>query len=240
MINGKRVLGIIPARGGSKGLPRKNLLEICGKPLISWTIAQASRSKYTDRVFVSTDSREIADVAEKSGVAVPFLRPDEFARDSSPTWEAVIHSLDAFEARGERYDYVAILEPTSPLRKVGDIDSGIARLASSDKAQTLISVGEVHTEHPMIVKKVDQAGFVSPYFTGGKSIYQRQQVDRAFFPYGVIYLATLASYRLLKTVYSEYTLSIEIERWQNYEIDDEIDFMVVEQIMKKFIGEING
>ncbi len=240
MIDGKKILAVIPARGGSKGLPRKNLLEMCGKPLIAWTIEQAMHSKHIDRIFVSTDSREIADVAEKQGVDVPFLRPDEFARDSSPTSEAVIHALDSFEVIGERYDYVTVLEPTSPLRKQDDIDKGIARFASNERAQTLISVGEVHTEHPMIVKKLDRAGFVSPYLPESKRVFQRQQVDKAYFPYGVIYLSRTEAYRTSKTFYSENTLSLEIERWQNYEIDDALDFLVVEQIMKKYIGGNNG
>ncbi|MDR3627007.1 MAG: acylneuraminate cytidylyltransferase family protein [Ignavibacteriaceae bacterium] len=240
MFNGKKIISIIPARGGSKGLPKKNILQLNGKPLIAWTIEKALQSKYIDRIFVSTDSEEIAGIAEKFGCNVPFLRPEEFARDSSPSSEAIIHALDCFEKLGERFDYIALLEPTSPLRKMNDIDLSIKKIINNENADCLVSVGEIHTEHPFIIKKMDFEGFVSPYISNAKSIYQRQQADKAYFPYGVIYLSKIESYKKNKTFYLEKTLSYEIERWQNYEIDDIEDFMIIEKIINKYIGEING
>ena len=154
MINGKKIIAIIPARGGSKGIPGKNIKQICGKPLIAWTIKQALSSRYIDEVFVSTDSKKIATVSKKYGAGVPFLRPAKYALDSSPTSDAVIHTLDTFEAMGKKFDYLMVLEPTSPLRKRNDIDSSIKLIATGKKADCLISVGQVHTEHPMIIKKI--------------------------------------------------------------------------------------
>lgn len=240
MIDGKSIIAIITARCGSKGLPKKNILELNGKPLIAWSIEKALQSKYIDRCFVSTDCEEIAMVSENYGIQVPFLRPAEYARDDSPSYEPILHALETFERQGHHYDYMVLLEPTSPLRKKQDVDLAIAKLIQNEKADGLISVGEIHTEHPLIVKKIDESGFVFPYLNKSKTVHQRQQVDKAYFPYGIIYMAKVAAYKEKKTFYLEKTLPYQIERWQNYEIDDQIDFIIIEQLIKKYIGEING
>ena len=122
MYNNKKILAIIPARGGSKGLPGKNIKPLCGKPLIGWSIEQAQASEYIDEIFVSTDSSEIAAVAESFGVKVPFLRPSELATDTSPSSAFVLHTINYYRSKGHEFDYILLLEPTSPLRKKGDID----------------------------------------------------------------------------------------------------------------------
>ena len=232
MINGKKVLTIIPARGGSKGLPGKNIKELCGKPLIVWTIEQALNSKYIDNVVVSTDSEKIAKITKEAGANVPFLRPAELAADDSPTSDAILHVLKQLGLMGESYEYVALLEPTSPLRKSNDIDDAINLIIQNTRADCLVSVGEVHMEHPMIVKKIDKKGFVVPYISNIAKIHQRQQADKAYFPYGVIYISKVSEFKKNRTFYTERTVPYSIERWQNYEIDDEIDFMIVQQIMR--------
>lgn len=123
MIDGKTVLAIIPARGGSKGVPRKNIRDVAGKPLIAWTIEAANQSLLVDRVVVSTDDQEIADTAVRWGAEVPFLRPIELAQDSTPGILPVIHMLTEILPH---YDLVVLLQPTSPLRSVEDIDGAIA------------------------------------------------------------------------------------------------------------------
>ena len=120
-----KILAIIPVRGGSKGIPKKNIKPLFGKPLITWTIEQVQKSRYIFRVFVSTDDNEIATIAEKGGVDIPFLRQYEFAQEYSPTSDAIIHTLDTFEKMGEYYDILIILEPTFPLREKDDIDKVI-------------------------------------------------------------------------------------------------------------------
>lgn len=234
MYKNKKVLGIIPARGGSKGVPQKNIKSINDKPLIAWTLEAAKQSKYLDRYFVSTDSNEIANVAKKHGADIPFLRPSKYAEDHSPSYEAVLHALDQFESIGEYYDYVALLEPTSPLRNLVDIDNAISQLINHPGADGLVSVGEVHMEHPMIVKKMKN-GFVEPYIEDIKSIHQRQQADKAYFPYGVIYLSKVSKYREFKSFYLKKTIPFFIERWQNYEVDDIIDFEIIELLMKNYL-----
>lgn len=232
MLNEKKFLGIIPARSGSKGLPGKNVRVLNGKPLIAWTIEQALNSIFIDDVIVSTDSSEIAQVAEDYGASVPFLRPANLSKDESPTSDAVLHVLEEMEKRGRTYSFVILLEPTSPLRASNDIDNAIKLIAQSNDAVGLVSVGEVHMEHPSIVKEINQAGFVESYVKGIKQIHQRQQADKAYFPYGVAYISKISEYRRTRTFYSSKTIPYFIERWQNYEIDDAIDFMIVEQILK--------
>jgi len=238
MYKEKTILALIPARGGSKGLPRKNIRPLLGKPLIAWTIEQAKASKYIDRVVVSTDDEEIAEVAKKYGAEVPFMRPKELARDDSPTIDAVLHALEFFSEKGEKFDLLALLEPTSPLRKRGDIDRGIEILINSKrKATAVVSVGKVTLEHPAIMKKIDSEGFLIP-FIEAKGIYQRQQLEDVYFPYGVLYLSFTEAVRKYRTFYQPKTLPLFIERWQNYEIDDYYDLLCTEAILREKISEV--
>lgn len=236
-MNIEKVLAIIPARAGSKGIPGKNIKPIGGYPLITWTIRQALGATLLGKVIVSTDGDEIARIAQDSGAEVPFVRPPEFAQDHSPTSDVVIHALDFYSERGMEFEMVAVLEPTSPLRKASDIDRGIEMLGKRTDAFSLVSVGEVHTEHPMIVKRIDR-DFVVPYMPESRKIHQRQQADPAFFPYGVLYLARSDKFRELRTFYTERTLPMKIERWQNYEVDDDVDFTIIDTLIQKYQSEI--
>jgi CMP-N-acetylneuraminic acid synthetase len=233
-----KILALIPARGGSKGIPKKNIKLLLGKTLITWTIEQAQKSEYVSRVFVSTEDKEIAAIAEQSGVEIPFLRPEEFAQDNSPTSDAIIHALDMFEQRGEYYDIVIILEPTSPLRKKDDIDNAIKTfLENSSDSESLVSVGEVQLENPYIMKIIEN-GHVIPFLENDQKFYQRQQLPTIYFPYGVIYLSTVPAFRKWGTFYQKTTLPYKIERWQNYEIDDIYDFYCVEAVLKIKLKEV--
>lgn len=233
MYKGKKILALVPARRGSKGLPLKNIKKMLGKPLIAWTIEQALESKYLDKVIVSTDGQDIAKLANKYGAEVPFLRPKEFATDDSPTSDVVMHALNYLGEQDEFYDYIAVLEPTSPLRNRGDIDNGIKMLVDNAAADSLVTVGEIHTEHPMVAKRMVN-NLVVPYINNKKSIYQRQQCNKAYFPYGVLYIAKVLVYKELKTFYTHHTIPLKIERWQNYEVDDKIDFMIIEKLLEKY------
>lgn len=237
MYKNKPILGLIPARGGSKGLSKKNIKETMGKPLIAWTVEQALTSKYLDKVVVSTDDKEIAEISKKYGAEVPFLRPKELARDDSPTIDAIMHAINWFEERGEYFDIIVLLEPTSPLRKEDDLDNAIKLFIENfDKADSLVSVGEVHLENPCIMKRIEN-GYVKPFIEIDENIYQRQQLPKVYFPYGVIYLSKVDALKKYKTFYQERTIPYFIERWQNYEIDDIYDFICVEAILKHGLEE---
>lgn len=232
MYRDKRILAIVTARGGSKGLPRKNILDLNGKPLIVYTINQIELSKYIDTAYISTDSREIADVCEKYGIAVPELRPDELAQDTSSSMDVLMYTIDLLESRGQRYDYMILLEPTSPLRKNDDIDKMIKIAVDNPDADGVISVGRVHLEHPSIVKRINCNKYITSYIENGDIYYQRQLEDEAYFPYGVGYLVKVDRFKEKHTIYMDKMLPYYIERWQNYEIDDIYDFKCIETIMK--------
>lgn len=232
MYKDKRILAVITARGGSKGLPGKNIKSLNGKPLIAWTIQKAQDSKYIDRIFISTDSKDIADVCEEYGVKVPKLRPKELAADTTSSMDVLLYTIEMLEKGGEVYDYLLLLEPTSPLRKNGDLDNMIGIAVDHEEADGVISVGRVHTEHPSIVKRISSAGMIAPYIENNKAVYQRQQEDEALFPYGVGYLVKIDRFKECKTIYMEHMLPYYIERWQNYEIDDIYDFKCIEAIIK--------
>ena len=139
MFKGKKILAVITARGGSKRLLNKNILPLAGKPLIQWTIESALNSKYIDKCIVSTDSNEIAEISEKAGATIPFLRPGELSNDTATSFSVLAHSIENCEV----HDYLLLLQPTSPLRTSLDIDSAIEALTTGFKA--VVSVCE--TEH---------------------------------------------------------------------------------------------
>lgn len=231
MIDGKKILALIPARGGSKGLPGKNIRPLCGRPMIAWTIEKARKSRYLDLVLVSTDSEEIAAIAREWGASAPFLRPPELSGDAAHSLDAVVHALDQLKATGQEYEWLVLLEPTSPLREDGDIDNMLERLAAKqDQWDAIVSVGEVK-EHPAIVKKIENECIV-PFVAAAKTTYRRQDNEEAFFPYGVAYIVKIATLLSERTFYPERCGYYRIKRYQNYEVDDLHDFVCIEGIMK--------
>ena len=232
MIQGCHVLSIIPARSGSKGLPGKNIKFLYGKPLIAWTILQAKHSHYLDEIMVSTDSPDIASIAKEYGASIPVLRPAELAADTSPTIDCVLHALSYYQHTHNRcFDYVCLLEPTSPLREDQDIDTMLKKLIDShEKFDSIISIGEVHA-HPSIMKKKKQDALF-PYTNSPDMLLRRQDLAPVYFPYGGIYIASTEALMTEKTFYARRSTYYEVKRYQNYEIDDIYDFLSVEAIMK--------
>jgi CMP-N-acetylneuraminic acid synthetase len=226
------VLAIVPARSGSRGLPDKNIKPLCGKPLLGWSVAQAVASDAVDRVIVSTDSEEYADIAAEFGADVPFIRPAELARDETPIGDVISHHLDWLADHGETYEYVTLIEPTSPLRCDDDIDNAVTKLSdNSDRADSLVSVQELEEEyHPYMVKTVD-GGLLSPFVDHDEDIYQRQQLPTFYQPEGTVYVSKTATFNSDDAFYQDHTLAYVIDRWQSPEIDDIFDFVTVEAIM---------
>lgn len=232
MINLRRVLVIVPARGGSKGLPGKNIRPLCGKPLVAWSIEKGLRSRYADVVMVTTDSPEIAEVSRAFGAEVPFLRPAELATDHSSTYDAIRHTLTYYrDVERQEFDYTVLLEPTSPLREDDDVDRMLETLdARSGAFDAIVSIGQV-TEHPSIMKRLDGDRVVPFCPELGQSL-RRQDNALAFFPYGVAYIAKTVTLLEENTFYTERCLGYPIRRYQNYEIDDIYDWICVEHVMR--------
>lgn len=236
MIEGRSVIAIIPARGGSKGLPGKNVRELCGKPLIAWSIEKALKSRCLDMVMVTTDAPEIAEIARQNGASVPFLRPAELATDTASTYDVIRHVLAHYrEAEGREFDYTVLLEPTSPLREDDDIDRMLTSLHErAGRFDAIVSVGEVG-EHPSIMKRlVDE--HLEPFCSELAQTTRRQDNVPAYFPYGVAYMAKTATLLEENTFYARRATWFRIRRYQRYEIDDLYDFLCVENVMRHVWG----
>lgn len=230
-------LFFIPARGGSKGVPGKNIKQINGKPLIAWTILNVLKNFPPEDIFVSTDDKEIAAVAESYGVKVPFLRPAHLATDASPTIDSINHLLEYVEAQGKKYDVLVTLEPTSPLRKKDDLKNALLAFeAKFEEYDSVVSLGEVQLENPFITKIIED-GCVKNLMEG-KLITRRQDYPTVYFPYGVIYGSKIDFIKSSNKAYGGNMLPYFIERWQNYELDDIYDFVCIEQIIKLKENEI--
>ena len=231
MYNNKKILAIIPARGGSKGLPGKNIKPLCGKPLIGWTIEQAQSSKYIDEIFVSTDSNEIAAVAEDFGIKVPFLRPTELATDTSPSSAFVLHTIGYYRNKGQEFDYILLLEPTSPLRDITDINIAIEQLLNHDTAKSIVGVSKVEATHPAFLVDISKEGLLKPYLKEMKTL-RRQELSDLYFFEGSLYLSDIEFYIKEQNFYHDLTLPYVVPKYKAYEIDDIVDFYIVEKILE--------
>ncbi len=231
MIENKKIIAIIPARGGSKGLPKKNIKDICGKPLIVWSIEHAQHSKYVDEIFVSTDSEEIAEVSKKFGCPVPFLRPAHLATDLASPVDAVMDLLKKLEKDGKNFDYLILLQPTSPLREKDDVDKMIELLhKNANSKDGLCSMGEAVVT-PYKMKKI-RGQDVLPFMENIKGESRRQDLESVYFPFGVGYVVKVDSFKGEKTFYPKRLMPYVIARHQCYEIDDIYDHVAMEAVMK--------
>jgi CMP-N,N'-diacetyllegionaminic acid synthase len=183
-----RILGLIPARGGSKGVPKKNIKLLGKKPLIEYTINDAKNSKLITEIVVSTDNQEIAIEAEIAGCKPPFIRPAEFAQDTSTSLEVVQHAIDFFESQNVFFDAVCLLQPTNPFREQGFIDKAIEKFITS-KTDCLISVLPIpHEFNPHWAFEENEIGLLK-IATGEKNIItRRQELPKAFYRDGAIYI----------------------------------------------------
>ena len=183
-----KVLAIIPARGGSKGIQHKNLRDLAGKPLIAWTIEAALTCPKLDRVIVSTDNEDIAATARQCGAETPFIRPPELAQDLTPTIPAIVHAVEWIEQNeGYQADYVMCLQPTSPLCTAEDLEKTV-RLANEKKADAVVSVVEVEA-HPYWMKHLDDEGRMTDFTSSPFPVFRRQDLPTLYALNGAIYLA---------------------------------------------------
>ena len=224
-----KVLAVVPARGGSKGLPGKNLRSLCGRPLIQWTIDTALACKEIDAVVVSTDDEQIAAVAAAAGAEVPFVRPKELSGDTASSIDVVIHALDYLESTGRVFDIVVMLEPTSPLREVVDIQAALKRMEETG-AVAIVSVCLAESTHPVFMFRRNEQGRLVPYLSVAPNGIRRQEIEPMFYLDGTLYASTVEAIRERRAFYHEDTLAYEVAKWKALEIDDIEDFQMVEAI----------
>lgn len=228
MINGMTVLAVITARGGSKGIPRKNIRNIAGKPLIAWTIEEARKSRYIDRLILSSEDREIMEVAEKWGCEVPFSRPMELAQDGTPGVEPVLHAIKTLP---EKYYYVVLLQPTSPLRKAEDID-GCIELCISRSAKSCVSVTEPD-KSPYWMYTLDAQGKMLPVLGADKVFLRRQDLPEIYSVNGAVYVADCSWLLNNGTFILAETIAYKMPRERSVDIDLDVDFRFAEFLMNR-------
>ena len=227
-----KVLGLIPARGGSKGVPRKNIKNLCGKPLIQYTIEAAQQANVLTEIMVSTEDEEIANVAQSLGAAVPFLRPQALAGDKAPTIDAVINVLETYQQLGKSFDVVCLLQPTNPLRSAEVIQRSIAKFKETE-ADCLLSVREVPHEynpHWTFEEKGDTQ--LLKIATGEQVIIpRRQELPPAYYRDGSIYLTKSSVILEQKSLYGDHISFINMEGEPHVNIDTLADWKKAEQLL---------
>lgn len=220
-------LFVITARGGSKGLPGKNIRNLCGKPLIAYSIDIARAFVSDEDICVSTDSLEIIDAVEKYGLKVPFVRPAELATDSASSNDVLIHAVNFFKDQGKIYKQLILLQPTSPLRTIEDVQGAI-NLYKPD-LDMVVSVTQSHA--PAVLCSENSDGFVQLFFN--KKAQGRQFVPKMYEYNGAVYVISVKA--LMEKGLNSFTKSVKyvMDKQNSIDIDDIYDFMLVESIIKK-------
>ena len=230
MYKEKKILAVIPARGGSKGIPSKNIFNVGGQPLIKYTIDCAKNSKYLDRAVISTDSLEIKRVAEEYGGDVPFMRPAELALDTSKTIDCIVHAVNSLKEMGEEYDYVMIIQNTVPLRKGWHVDESIEKIVDSNE-RSLVSVTEVE-QHPILMRTLNEDGTLKNLLPMSSTM-RRQDFPKFYKVDGAIAIQKIDEEFNLNTSINDGKLAYIMESKYSIDIDNYIDIKVIEYYLEK-------
>ena len=229
MYNDKKFLAIIPARGGSKRLPRKNVLDLAGKPLIAWSIEAGLNSKYIDKVVVSSDDTEILAVSKRYN-AETIVRPDELASDTATTFDAIKHTIE----NAEEYDYIVLLQATSPLRDAKHIDEAI-ELLKSKNADAVVSVCEMD-HSPLWSNTLDDSLSMQGFLKDEVLNKRSQDLEKYFRLNGAIYICKTEKLLEEKSFFLEENIyAFKMDRESSIDIDEEIDFKMVEIVINEDI-----
>jgi len=226
-----RVLGIIPARGGSKGIPRKNLVSLGSRPLIYYSIRATQGSRRLTRSILSTDDKEIEAVSLSFGADVPFVRPAELATDNATSVAVAKHALESIEnAENTRYDFVCLLQPTCPLRTSNDIDSAIGILERSD-ADAVVSLARVEEPHPVKMMVVANQT-ISPLFPiQWRETVRRQDLPPVFYLNGAIYCVRRAVLLEQNSLWGKKSLAYIMPADRSVNIDGPLDIRIAESLL---------
>ncbi len=218
-------LAVIPARGGSKGVHRKNICDLAGRPLIAWTIEEAKKSKYITKLILSSEDAEIIEVARNYGCEVPFVRPKELAADDTPGVDPILHAIEQCPG----YDYVVLLQPTSPLRTVEDIDSCIESLIEK-QADFCVSVTEPE-KSPYWMYTIED-GKMLPLIKQDKIITRRQALSKVYTLNGAVYVAETTAFKNEKSFLTKETVAYIMPTERSLDVDTELDLKVCEYVLK--------
>ncbi len=230
-------MAVIPARGGSKALPGKNILPLMGKAVLVYTVEAALQAQTLDRVILSTDSDEIAEVGRSAGVEVPFMRPAELATDSAHPTAVLEHAVTYLEkTEGYITDLVVTLQPTSPLRVSGDIDDAVRLLQNNDEMDSVITIVEVGLP-PYWVLRTD-GPYLRPFIDDGTdySLLRRQELEQTYRPNGAVYVTRRELLKDRGLIFSAFsqgkTGHVLMDPIRSLDIDTQTDFTVIESVLK--------
>lgn len=227
------VLALIPARGGSSRVPRKNIRNLGGKPLIAHTIEDAIQSEMVDSTVVSTDDEEIASISREWGADVPFLRPEELATDTSPTGPVIRHALDWLESnRDNKYQIIVLLQATSPFRKPEDVDNSLRKLSNTE-GNSVISTTEYHVPPQWAISE-NNSGFLEPHYEDSplwSASSSRSQDLTLKHPNGAIFAMPVEKYRDCGTFYTKKTVEYEMPKERSIDIDEPIDLQLAQALL---------
>lgn len=227
------MIALIPARGGSKGLPGKNIKNLCGKPLIAHTIGAALNASGIDRVVVTTDSEEIAEIAKQYGAEVPFLRPEELAGDTSSAVDVYLHAVDFLQKEsGQEIQKFMVLLPTAPLRGSENIEQALKEFYEK-KAETLISMKEAETPISWYYGMNEEGRVKNLGFDGQNAVKNRQVNNVYYIPNGAIYILDTRLLREKRTYYSDNTVAYLMSQEESVDIDCALDFKIAELLLSQ-------
>ena len=228
MFGKQKILALIPARGGSKGIKDKNIIPLAGKPLIAYSIEAAKKSKYIDSIVITTDSERIAEVAKQYGARVPFLRPDELAADTSKTIDAALHAIKTLKSMGENYDTLVLLQPTQPLRTTDDIDKAIELYYESGE-NGLVSISTVD-DSPLLIRSIDEDGKLINLLSQN-STCRRQDMPNYYKVNGCIYINKIDELNE-NTSFNDNKVPFIMYKEHSVDIDELSDLWMAEYYLK--------
>ncbi len=228
MIQGKKILAVITARGGSKGISRKNIRPLAGKPLVAWTIETAKVSGYIDRLVISSEDEEIIRIAGEWGCEVPFVRPAELARDDASSVDVVLHAVKKLPG----YDYVVLLQPTSPFRSTADIDGCIEYcIRRGAKSCTSVTLPE---RHPSWMYSMGREGRLQPLIDPGEEkATRRQDLPVVYVLNGAVYVAECEWFMAGKTLIDHSTIGYEMDQESYMDIDQPYQFHIADLVLRE-------
>ena len=227
----QKILWLITARSGSKGIPNKNIKELLDLPLLAYKIKTALSISQSDNVWISTDSIEYANIAKVFGAHVPFLRPNELASDNASSMDVVLHAMEFAENIGKQYDYIGLLEPTSPFVYFNDLENAVIKLDKHDYAQAIVAVKESRPNTFFIQEESEFLDVFSKRLEDSKSL-GRQFFKKEITPSGGFYISKWDAFKENKSFYTDKTLAFLLPEESTLEIDEIIDFDWAEFLVK--------
>ena len=236
MLNSMRVLALIPARGGSKGIKDKNIIPLNGKPLIAYTIEAAKKCDLIDAILVTTDSGTIARISTQYGARTPFLRPKELAEDRSKTVDAVVHAINWLKNNGEQFDVLILLQPTQPLRTESDI-TGALELFLNTGCGSVAGICEI-SDPPVFMRKRTASGFLEKYLPASSTV-RRQDMEKLYRVNGAVYVNLIKKINET-TSFNDNEFGYVMTRESSIDIDEPNDLIVAEAFLKRRCGRKCG